>query len=390
MRKRAIAIFLLGFMLYFAGSMTLIPESHQPANATASSILSQGDDPILIIGNSELSQSSSGGVGTRSEPYLISGLTISSTGTCISIQDTTAFFIILDCDLESTTRTVSVVIFNNVEHGIIENCYIEGGLNGAYLLLSTDCTVKDSTFLDNSNGIQLDRSENCTISDCNSFSNTVGILISNSRSTTVVNSSIYSNSMRGISIILYSEDTTIFQNNIGWNTFNAFNDANTTEFTNGIDTGNAWSDYQGLGNYEIPGSFPVIDIFATVLSDTQSPAIDSPLDKVFDVESYGETLTWMASDDFALSYILYIDDVSQGSEPWDGREITISLDTLSTGTHMFVLTVFDASINEASDGVEVTAVSFMLGGIGTELVMWSSALTVAILVLVVVIAKKMP
>jgi hypothetical protein len=52
--------------------------------------------------------------------------------------------------------------------------------------------------------------------------------------------------------------------------------------------------------------------------------------------------------------------------------------------------VYDAAGNNASDEVIVTAVYFMLGGLGTEMVMWASALTVVILLLVVVIIKKMP
>jgi len=389
-RKKTIMVFLLGFMLLAISSLLPSPQPHQINRTSVIAVPSQIEQPITIIGNIELSQRSSGGVGTRSDPYLISGLTIISAGISIDIQNTTAFFAIRNCNLESRLVAEPVILLSNVENGLIQNCSLTGGSSGAYLLLSADCTIKESGFIDNSNGIQIDGSENCTILDCKAYKNNFGIRIGNSNGSIVTNNSVYGNSNRGVSVESFSMDTTIYQNKIGWNGLNAYNNGNNTEFTNGIDTGNAWSDYDGSGLYDIIGSIPSTDSFPTVLDDTVRPVIDSPVDRVFDIDSNGETLTWVASDDFAYSYTLYIDDINQDTVSWDGREITISLDALSAGTHTLVLNVQDAAGNVASDEVIATAVSFMLGGIGTEMVMWSSALTVAILILVVVIIKKMP
>jgi len=329
-------------------------------------------------------------VGTRSDPYLISGLVVTSAGTCINIQNTTAFFAIRNCELKSTVGTAPVVSLTDVENGLIQNCYIRGGSSGASLLRSGDCIVMESVSFDNFIGFVIYGSANCTILDCKTFSNYVGISIDNSNGSILINSSIYNNSDQGVSIGAFSDGATIYRNNIGWNGINAYNSGNNTEFTNGIDTGNAWSDYSGSGAYEVSGPYPATDAFATVLIDIDIPDIDSPLDIVYDVDSYGVTLTWVASDDFAYSYILFIDGIPQDVVLWDGRAITISLDSLPAGTHTLMMTVYDGAGNTGSDEVIATAVSFMLGGIGTELVIWSSALTVAILILVVVIIKKMP
>jgi parallel beta-helix repeat protein len=389
-REKAIIVFLVGFMILIVSGIASTPCSHHINGPLDISIPTQTGTPITVIGNTELSQISSGGVGTRSEPYLISGLTIISAGTCINIQNTTAFFAIQNCNLESTVGTEPVIQLSRVENGLIQNCYVRGGSSGASLQLSVDCIMKESVSFDNFIGIPIYESDNCTILDCKIFNNFVGISIDNSNGSIVINSSIYSNSDQGLSIGTFSDGTTIYRNNIGWNGINAYNNGNNTEFTNGIDTGNAWSDYSGVGVYEVAGSNPSSDSFATILIDVESPSIDSPLDKVYDVDSYGETLTWVASEEFPYSYLLYINDIPQDIELWDGRAITISLDALPAGAHTLIMTVRDGAGNVASDEVEVTAVSFMFGGIGTELVIWGSALTVAILILVVVIIKKMP
>jgi parallel beta-helix repeat protein len=378
-------------MLCAISSTLQIPASYHIGGPHNIAIPSQTTTPISIVGNTELSQRSTGGVGTRSDPYLLSKLSIISEGDyTISIQNTTAFFAISECDLKITTPIAPNILFNNVENGLIENCHIRGGSGGAYLSFCKDCTIKESTFIDCVNGMAIRNSENCSIFDCRTYMNNVGIRIYVSNGSIVTNSSIYSNSDQGVIIDALSNGTMIYQNNIGWNGLNAYNDGNDTYFTDGIDIGNAWSDYNGSEVYEILGSNPSVDSFATILTDAESPIIDSPLDMVFDMESNGETLTWSASDDFAHSYRLRINDVSQGFELWDGREITISLDTLPAGTNTLVMTVRDAVGNVASDEVIVTQISFMLGGMGTELVMWGSAITVAIFILVIIIIKKMP
>lgn len=387
--KRNAIIILISFILIgisYTIPLTQQQGSHKPLDI---SFPSQTNEPINIVGNIELSQMSSGGVGTRSDPYLIAGLNLVLAGNCINIENTTAFFSIRDCNLRSTTRTEPVVVLNNVENGLIHDSYIRGGSTGVSLLFSVGCIVRESVFFDSFNGIEIYGSENCTILDCKTFSNTIGISVDYSNASVVTNSSIYNNT-EGVIVGVYSDGTRIYRNKIGWNAFNAYNHGNNTGFTNGIDIGNAWSDYDGSGSYEVGGLHPTTDFFATILIDFESPSIDSPLDKVFDIDSNGETLTWAVSDEFPYVYLLYIDDVPQDLEIWDGREITISLDTLAEGTHTLIMTLQDGAGNVASDEVVVTAISFLLGGIGTELVIWSSALTVAILILVVVIIKKMP
>ena len=394
-RARAIAVFLLGFMLLSICTCTPIQqewEVNAPRNAAAPS---QAAEPLTIAGNAELSQQSIGGVGTRSDPYILSGLTIVTSGSCIYVRDTTAFFVIKDSDLESTGMLSAVIRFNGVENGIIEGCYLRGGPGGVQFTFCVDCTIRESTCIASSNAISITNSNNCTVHDCNVHDNIVGVLVADSNKSLIVNSSIYRNSQVGVLIETDSEGTTVYHNSIGWNGWNgsaysnAFDDGSDSQFTNGVDSGNAWSDYSGFGHYDIPGTALSTDTLATLLTDTESPDIDPPLDKTFDVESSGNTLSWIATDDLPYSYRLSVDSVFDPIEVWDGREITISLDELPVGTHVLIIHVMDAAHNVAEDEVSVTAVSFMLGGLGTEWVLWGSILTVGTLILVIAIIKKM-
>ena len=394
MRVRAIAVFLLGIMLVGMVSCAPIQQVLQVDPLRSVAIPSQATEPILIVGNAELSQQSRGGVGTRSDPYILSGLTKVTSGSCIYVRDTTAFFVIKDSDLECTGTLSPVISFHGVENGIIEGCYLRGGLSGAQFAFCVDCTIRESTCVASSNAISVTDSYNCTVRGCIAHTNIVGVLVADSNRSLIVGNSIYRNSQVGVLVEAASKETTVYQNSIGWNGWNgsgylnAFDDGAETQFTNGIDSGNAWSDHIGSGHYNIPGTALSVDTIATTLTDMNRPNVNVPLDRVFDMESIGETLTWIATDEFPYSYLLSIDNIPSGAETWDGREITVSLDNLSAGAHVLVMSVTDAAGNTASDEVTVTAVSFMLGGLGTEWVLWGSVLTVVVLILVIAIIKK--
>jgi parallel beta-helix repeat protein len=385
-RRNAIIV-LIGLVLI--GSSCTIPFTQTQYSRRPLDIAfpSQSSESIVIDGNTQLAQQSTGGAGTQSDPYLIEGLNIRvSSGSCITIQDTTSFFVISNCVLSSDSQQDDIIGFYAVENGAIENCYVKGGNIGVRFSFCANCSIRKSICIENNQGIAVSDSDNCTVVECISHSNAIGVSIG-ARDSAVINSSIYRND-NGVNVHSYSERSRIYYNKIGWNSVNAYNDSNSTDFTDGVGTGNAWSDYTGNGTYTIAGYALSTDSFPSILVDNDNPTIDSPSDKAFDVDSVGETLTWTASDDLPYTYTLYIDGIAQGVVPWDGLPIVIPLDALPEGTYRMLMQVSDAAGNTARDEVTVTAVSFLLGGIGTELVMWASALTVVIFIGVVVLITK--
>lgn len=374
-----------------------------PMHHPKSVILSQSDDPIVIGSNPELAQFSTGGVGTRSDPYLIGGKNILSSGTCIVIRDTTAFFKIIDCELECETILVPVIQLSNVENGFVEDCYVRGGYSGIEIRNSIDCGISSSRIIAALFGISFISTTNCSISTSHIANNGIGSTMTGAENSLLTNNSIYRNSDRGVNIELGSDNNSIYMNKIGWNGYghyiewdgqqpvgrwNAVDNGENTSFTDGISTGNAWSDFNASEVYEIPGSGLTTDPWATRLNDTTSPTIDQPLDMIFDVDTDGETVTWNPQDEYPYSYTLIIDRAPYEPEIWDGQAITINLDFLQAGEHEFVMNVTDAAGNVASDRVIISAVSFVLGGIGTELVMWASAVTVVSFLALLVIIKR--
>lgn len=356
-------------------------------------IPSQTDTPIEIGSNPELAELSTAGVGTRSDPYIIEGKRITSVN-CLYIHDTTGFFVVRDSEFiympnQQTILGSAVVRLERVEHGVIENCYVRGGDIAIEIRASTDCTIRDCSSFDSYAGILLDSSDNCTIVDCSIYSNIIGTRIFSTDSCNIINNSIYSNSQYGVHVYAFSENNTIFGNLIGWNAVhNAVDDGDNTEFTDSVSTGNEWSDYNSSVVYSIHGSGISTDLYATQLTDETRPTVLGDFDLVIDIESSGETITWTASDTFHSHYEIYINDELVEDRTWDGRTIEFSLEDLNLGTYTIDLNVTDGAGNVGRDVVVVSVISFILGGIGTELVMLASGVTVVCFVVIILFVKR--
>ncbi|MHA1863987.1 MAG: right-handed parallel beta-helix repeat-containing protein [Candidatus Thorarchaeota archaeon] len=356
---------------------------------------SQTDSRIVISSNAELAEQSSAGVGIRNDPYIIEGKTINAS-TCVNIYDTTAFFVIRDSEFihdasEYVYGGATSIRLLRVEHAIIENCHIRGGDIAIEIRESTDCSIIDTIVYDAYNGILLDSSNNSTIVNCSIFGNNVGVMIITSNFCSIIGSSIYSNNHQGVYVSVNSENNTIAGNSIGWNTLlNAQDNGANTLFTDGVRFGNEWSDYNASEIYTIPGSGNSADTFATQLTDSLRPAITEVSDLIIEVYIDGNTITWFPSDRFHLRYQIFLNNFPVELGTWDGSAITFSLDGLAIGTHVCRINVIDGAGNIASDVVVVSVMSFILGGIGTELVMLASGVTVVIFLLIIIIIKKLP
>ena len=373
-------------------TLSFFEESEGPTRILS---ISQLDSPIEIASNAELAEQSSAGVGTRNDPYIIEEKSINAMNS-LYIHDTTAFFVVRNSEFTFEIGVLTgvaqfTVLFERVEHGIIENCYVRGGDVAIEIRSSVDCSIINCTTYDAYDGILLDSSNNSTIVNCNSFSNSIGIMIVNSDFCNIINNSIYSNSERGVHVEVFCENNTIAGNVIGWNiNLNAIDNGVNTTFTDGVNFGNEWSDYVPTENYTIQGTGNSTDTFASLLIDSFRPIINEIRDFVLDIESNGETLTWTPNDRFHVRYQVFLNNYPLELGNWDGREITISLDDLELGTQTILINVIDGAGNVGTDEVEIIVISFLLGGIGTELVMLASGVTVAVFLIIVLIIKKMP
>ncbi|MFW9793116.1 MAG: hypothetical protein ACFFEE_02345 [Candidatus Thorarchaeota archaeon] len=113
------------------------------------------------------------------------------------------------------------------------------------------------------------------------------------------------------------------------------------------------------------------------------------MDIAIDVGTNGNILTWVVVNEFPHWYRICYDEYTLTSLNWNGDPIAVNLDWLDVGSYRFNATVYDAAGNNASDSAYVNVFSSAFGGLGTELVMIASGLTVAIFIVVTLIFKKL-
>jgi parallel beta-helix repeat protein len=355
----------------------------------------QTSEPLFIANNEDFALLGATGAGTPPDPYVFENLEISSPSeSCIFVANTDAYFVINDCRLE-TLDTQSAISFQNVENGRVEQCEITGSESGINFMTSQNCYATNTSIYNCWIGIRLYHASNCTVVDNMIFENNRGVLMDNADHCRILNNSIYSSWEYGVQISGYSHNNILYGNSIGWNGVSAGEEENAVDygednfFDDGIGIGNSWSDFNESETYVIPGISGSVDSFAQLLEDDLSPGIVPLVDIAIDVETRGNTITWIAVDEFPASYEIHENEVEMETSFWPGGDVTYGLDHLRIGTSSITIIVYDGAGNNESDVVLVTVVSFILGGIGTELVMIASGITVVIFVVIILLIKKL-
>ncbi len=120
--------------------------------------------PITINGNADFEDQEWPGSGTEDDPYVIEGLRIIHSSTCITVNNTDVYFEIRDCLISAPLPTSSDgIVFDNVTHGTVKDCVIELHGYGVRFSSSPNCTVADSILWSNECGVYIDHSSDCTI-----------------------------------------------------------------------------------------------------------------------------------------------------------------------------------------------------------------------------------
>jgi len=206
------------------------------ASATAQATT---NGPILIDGNDNftLANGVKSGSGAENDPYIIENWAINASGAHgITIQNTTAYFIIRNCLVENGGGTYDGIYFDNAINGIVDN----------------------NTCKNNFYGIYLDSSSNNNLTGNTCENNDTGIFLVSSSYDNLTNNTCSNNSNGGIWIET-SDNNHIYHNNFVNNSTQA-HDNGANYWDNGYPSGgNYWSDYAGVDIYHgpsqnIPGS----------------------------------------------------------------------------------------------------------------------------------------
>ena len=176
--------------------------------------------PITITSNADFTAQGFLGSGIESDPYRIEGYNITTTGTCISIHDTDAYFVIRDCLLTGGIPGHGIGLYR-VAHGKTRNNTFSGSHNGLYLYHSDNNMVENNTIsgnpLNSGNGVYVYFSSNNNTVVNNTISGySNGVSIRSSSNNTVVNNTISGNGIFGVDITS-SSDNTLVNNTISGN-----------------------------------------------------------------------------------------------------------------------------------------------------------------------------
>jgi len=227
--------------------------------------------------------------------------------------------------------------------------------NGFYLYHSDNCTLTNNTASDNSNnGFFLAGSNNCTVTNNTAMNNVHdGFYLGNSNDCTLTDNTAIGNFY---GIVLESSGNRLFLNKIGPNSEeNAVDNGLANTWDDNISKGNYWSDWNGIGVYQIPGSAGSVDRYP--LRSLEYLFIDSPSDVLYEEGSIGHAITWTPSASLPNRFELYRNDTLIDSRDWDGSEITIRVDGLEIGVYIYTLSVYNDYEDQMSDSVLVTVVS---------------------------------
>jgi len=128
-------------------------------------------DPIVITSNQDFVDQGWTGNGSKSNPYLIQDLSITSGDICISISSTNVYFEVINCYLNTETEQNNCigVSLEEADNGVIENCTFINLLFGVYVSYS-DNNIIAFNEIDSATyaGINLYNSKWCEV-----FNNTI-------------------------------------------------------------------------------------------------------------------------------------------------------------------------------------------------------------------------
>ena len=252
--------------------------------------------------------------------------------------------------------SVSGILVVSAMYNVIANNSVSGNHRGIDLNYHAIYNTIESNYVaGNDRGVYIsDYAEYNTVRFNTVFANLDGIYINRAYHNTVHNNTIYGNSNTG----LYCEVNS-FENQIYLNTF--FNNYDGNAYDSGVGNswncslrGNHWSDYSGVGVYNIPGGAEAIDYHPIPEPETIPPEIDHPDDIWIYERTIENRITWSPTDDHPSRYVIYKNGTEIMSSSWIGNNISLSIDNLTHGVYNFTIVVYDFFDNWISDEVIVT------------------------------------
>lgn len=218
--------------------------------------------PIQITGDESFTEENGvvGGLGTREDPYLISGFIIDASGADygISIESTTKIFRIENCRIIGAKRYGITLV--NVEGTAVASCQVEDTLYGLMLKQANKTSIEQNVFLRNTeHAILIDNSNSNTIAGNLFVKGGIGLMLIGDLTGTLIYDNIFDHCGLGISILSHTGGNRFYRNDFIKCTASSLS---FNIWDNGEEVGNYWSDYvgrdkdgDGVGNAPYPIKF---------------------------------------------------------------------------------------------------------------------------------------
>lgn len=240
--------------------------------------------PIYINSDGDFGSYNFSGVGTRGDPYLIEGYNITSHGTPsfgIEIRNTNVFFIIKSCIFYADYVGVRLYEVASGSSKIVGNIFNSLTGDGGAIGLGhmQNCTISDNFCVGSMQGIHLNYADGCIIRANYIYdANYQGINIRYSDSNVITYNRIDNAKEHGIALVGTSSHNIIHHNILVENTWSDSydidgtpkgspssqgydEDSQNTWYDSESQQGNTWSDYFGVGSYQIDGPANSVDLY---------------------------------------------------------------------------------------------------------------------------------
>jgi len=224
-------------------------------------------------------------------------------------------------------------IFNNTAYDCDFGFFTQGSIPGASFV---GCTAYN-----NDRGFYIQSAAECGFYNNIAYENNVGFELAHEGFFELIGNAVFNNSLYGISIWDTCSNNTICRNFIFSNRVldNGFNNT----WDNGVDQGNYWDDYSGIGYYDIPGTAGSQDRYPGIYPDSYPmPMVLDAATVTYEYNTTGNTITWQVlSIGIPDYYEVYQEDILISKEDWDGMDIVYPVDGLDIGWYNFTLIVYD-------------------------------------------------
>ncbi len=334
--------------------------------------------PLIITDDSDFVTYGFEGEGTPDNPFILEGIIISHSSTCIEIEDIDSHFIIRNCWFE-TGDYGTALSFRFVQNAVISNCWIVDGDTGIEIWNSVNVTISNNHIVSTNQGLRSSSCYNSSYMQNDIVANNYGMEVDNAHYSTISENRIYSNSREGLVLSYGSYNNTITDNILGWNDpqMALFGEANAIDRgESNFWSGNHYSDYTGFGDYSIDGEANATDEFPVQLQDRDEPALLNQEAITLFHNSPLFNLTFV--EDYPLTYEIYIDEERIDDGYYIERTIDIDLNGFDIGTYNVTIALQDGAGNEATFVLEVQILrdipasdifSILLTGVGISVIL---------------------